>query len=142
MMNKLTKFLAFVGLSSAVAYVAYGLKGKKTPLVEKASGPSPDHKASKHEPDTKLQRDGQSQEQTSSSDARTQKMYKNLSMTEEQQRQYERDYRTLMGTWEKTNPGKKIGDQQEIDEQDQLLKAVLNEDQYAIYRDQFKDHRA
>lgn len=56
-------------------------------------------------------------------------MYKDLGLTDEQQRQYERNYRTIMGTSDRKS---KKDEQQSIVEHNSLMNAVLIEAQYSI----------
>ena len=74
------------------------------------------------------------------SDSRTQKMYKELGMTDEQRKKYEADYLSLMTDWDQQNPSKPMDIQERNKRSESALNAVLNEDQYAIYRDWAKDH--
>ena len=71
---------------------------------------------------------------SSYSNERTQKMYKELGMTEDQRRRYEADYRAVMDTWEKNNPNKPMDEKMKVKEHNSALNAVLNEDQFSMYR--------
>ena len=141
-MNKLTKLLALVGLSAAVAYVVSEFK--KTSVSNLRTSPKqPRHDDLQASSSDTMQKNlNETKKVTDYSDSRTQKMYKDLGITEEQKRRYERDYRTVMGTWEKNNPNYDMNDQDKIDEHNNLLNAVLNEDQFAMYRDWFKKNPA
>ncbi|CAH8283456.1 hypothetical protein EV196_102411 [Mariniflexile fucanivorans] len=136
-MNKLIKFLALVGLTSAVSYLVFGLKGKSSANDHNS------HKQSRNgNPKTSHSQKGTKIENADYTNSRTQKMYKDLSMTEEQQRRYEHDYQTVMGTWKKNNPNYDMYDQEKIEEHNSLLSAVLNEAQYSMYREWFKNNPA
>lgn len=69
------------------------------------------------------------------SDLGNQKMYKDLEMTEDQKKRYEADYKKLMSGWDQENPGTPIDEKEKFRRNDSALKAVLNEDQYAMYRE-------
>ncbi|WP_027126851.1 hypothetical protein [Gelidibacter mesophilus] len=150
-MNKLAKFLAFAGLTGAVAYLTYGIKSRPASISNSHNPINPsknnDVKASRS-PNTE-NRKTTSNFQSSTperkhypdySDSRTQKMYKDLGMTDEQKLRYERDYRTVMGTWEKNNPNYEENEQDKIDEHNSVLKAVLDEAQFSMYRDWFRNN--
>lgn len=150
-MNKLAKLLAFAGLTGAVAYVTFGLKGKTAP-----SSNSDKTLSTSRNNDSKTSRSANSENQKTSStskgstteskhhsdysDSRTQKMYKDLGMTDEQRRRYERDYRTVMDRWEKNNPNHNDDEKEKIEEHNSVLKAVLDEAQFSMYRDWFKNN--
>ncbi len=141
-MNKLTKLLTFVGLSSAVAYVALNLKGKTNPNSSQSLKSSKQSDPQKSNSNRSRNQNGKTKHITDYSDARTQKMYKDLGMTDEQKRKYERDYKTVMDTWQNKNANYNMGEQQQIDEHNSVLNAVLNEDQFGMYRDWFKNNPA
>lgn len=141
-MNKLGKFLAFAGLTGLATYIALGLKGKSSASFN-ASTASSHNGTKKSDSDKRSENDNKNlNRETEYSNARTQKMYKDLGMTDEQRRRYERDYKTVMGTWEKNNPNYDMDDQDKINEHNNLLNAVLNEDQFAMYREWFKNNPA
>lgn len=78
-MNKLTKFLAFAGLTSAAAYVAFGLKGKPVAnKVQKTPGnPSRSNVATHAENNTMTPKRPPSQPVTGHSNVNTPKPNKN-----------------------------------------------------------------
>ena len=77
---------------------------------------------------------------TDYSDANTQRMYKDLGMTANQRRQYETDYRKVMDEWEKKNPSINMDNDQKVEQHNKALNAVLDEAQYAMYRDWSRDN--
>ncbi|MGB3606247.1 MAG: hypothetical protein WA775_14830 [Psychroserpens sp.] len=65
----------------------------------------------------------------------TQRMYKDLGMTSEQQKRYETDFQAVVSGWEKDNPKVPMDDTTRTQQQQKTLNAVLDEAQYAMYRD-------
>lgn len=141
-MNKLGKFLALAGLTGVATYLFLGLRNKSSFASSKTSTTS---KQNSTKSANSIQRSENYKmalnHRTEYSNARTQKMYKDLGMTDEQRRHYERDYKTVMGIWEKNNSNYDIDEQDKIDEHNNLLNAVLNEDQFSMYREWFKNNR-
>lgn len=135
---KIIKFLAYVGLASTAAYVAYILSDKSDEYSNRKSNAS-DRNRLKRRSSNFNRNERNDDNSESHSDTRTQMMYKNLSMTADQKRRYEEDYHALTGDWQKDNPNYDMDDQQRVDYQDATLKAVLNEVQYAMYRDAPRD---
>ena len=68
------------------------------------------------------------------------RMFKNLKMTDEQRKRYEADYQVLNNTWVSENPDKTISDAERREQQEQTMKAVLDEAQYSSYREWFAEH--
>lgn len=77
---------------------------------------------------------------TDYSNAKTQKMYKDLGMTDNQRRRYEADYSAVMEEWEKKNPNSGMDEAEKADQHNKALNAVLDEAQYAMYRDWSRDN--
>lgn len=73
-------------------------------------------------------------------DEEYERMFKNLKMTDAQRKQYEADYQVLNNTWVEKNPDKTISDAERREQQEQTMKAVLNEAQYSNYREWFAEH--
>jgi len=67
--------------------------------------------------------------------SRTQKMYKDLGMTDNQKTLYEASMKSIKPDWENKNSSDKIGDRTILMDEDKSLKAVLDEVQYGMYRD-------
>lgn len=137
-MNKTSKFLVFTGLlASVTTYLAFKVTHYSSVRDEDSSSSlrkSDNNYLKKEKPDSS--KNGGREDKTNSSSAdRTQLMYKDLSMTEYQSRRFEEDYQAIMGDWEKNNPGLDIDDQQKENSFIAALKAVLNEDQFAMYRE-------
>ena len=144
-MKKLIKFLGFVGLTSAILYLTYGLKAESsTDKNTKGFDGDNSNSGNKNKSNNNQTKatSTTAKHVTDYSDSRTQKMYKDLGMTNEQKRQYENDYRAVMGRWEKENDVLKMSEQEKIDEHNSVLNAVLNEAQYSMYRDWFMDNPA
>ena len=74
--HKITKFLALVGLSSAVGNVAFGFKDHKASGLDSGSVPSPRKMLSKRNPKETPKYDHQSYQDPECVNAKTQKMYK------------------------------------------------------------------
>lgn len=135
-MKTISKFLTLMAISSA-AYIAYGLTVKSLNTERKSPIKSQHDESNQITKDnvTLRQNVGQGNTLTKRSNDRTQLMYKDLGMTEAQRRLYEEDYKTLMEDWKRDNPNTSMDDQQSNDNLSAALKAVLNEDQFAMYRD-------
>ena len=132
-MKKLIKFLGFVGLTSAILYLTYGMKlNRQQTKTQKASMATiPILETNKSNNNQTKATSTTAKHVTDYSDSRTQKMYKDLGMTNKQKRQYENDYRAVMGRWEKENDVLKMSEQEKIDEHNSVLNAVLtNSDIY------------
>lgn len=153
-MKKIIKYLAFAGITGAVVYWISGVKCSTAshPNSAESLGSSRANHPKQAKPERSPSEKGISEndgstlnrkdEHSDYSDHRTQKMYKDLGMTEDQKRRYERDYRSVMGTWEKNNPNYDMDEQGKIDEHNAVLKAVLDEAQYSMYRDWFRNNPA
>lgn len=74
------------------------------------------------------------------SEARIQKMFKDLGMTQDQQRRYKTDYQKVMAQWERENPNKTIDDHEKTKQLQRSLNAILDEAQYSIYREWSKNN--
>lgn len=137
-MNKTSKFLAFMGIiASATTYLAYKVTGSSSIKNKNSSRSqrSTDNDSPQRETSISNENDRDKEKFSSYSDDRTQLMYKNLGMTKDQRRRFEEDYYAIMGDWEKNNPNLDMDDQQKEDSHTAALKAVLNEAQYAMYRE-------
>ncbi|OBX25364.1 hypothetical protein LX77_01466 [Gelidibacter algens] len=137
-MNKTSKFLAFMGiLASLTTYLAFKVTRNTSVRDENSSGPprNPNHNSLRNEKSNSFENRRNEENTKSPSDDKTQLMYKDLGMTEDQSRRFERDYQAIMGDWEKTNPGIDMDNQQKEDSHVAALKAVLNEAQFAMYRE-------
>lgn len=136
---KIFKYLAYVGLASAAAYVAYIITDTSNDTYSKRGRllEGNPFKAGTPNADRNRRHDKRSERHSGN---RAQMMYSNLGMTEEQKREYEHDYHAVTGSWQRDNPNYEMDDQQKLDHQSATLKAVLNEVQYAMYRDAI-DHR-
>ncbi|WP_179345859.1 hypothetical protein [Winogradskyella ursingii] len=113
--------LSIIGASAAILYKAYGHR-----RPQYSNGP-------KHHNTT----DGKSDvnDNIDNSEQRNYKMFKDLEMTEAQQRKYNNSIKAVMSDWEKNNPNKSMDLKQTLKEEDKALNAVLNEMQYGMYRD-------
>ncbi|WP_047547469.1 hypothetical protein [Psychroserpens sp. Hel_I_66] len=74
-------------------------------------------------------------EESTESDDRVQKMFKDLEMTENQKERYNRSIKSVLSDWKLNNPNVDIDSKSLYAEEDKSLKAVLNEVQYGMYRD-------
>lgn len=135
-MNKTSKFLVFTGLiASATTYLAYKLTNKSSNSKAPSSLPNSDRTNDKKEKTNSNKDSNKVERGNRYSDDRTQMMYKDLGMTEDQKRRFEKDYYAIMGDWERNNPDRDMDAQQQENSHSAALKAVLNEAQYAMYRD-------
>ncbi len=131
---KLFKYLAYVGIASSAAFIVYVMSNKSNDNYSRTARSSDRNplKRGRSNAGSHTKHDDQSE---SHSESRAEMMYKNLGMTDEQKRQYEHDYHAVTGNWKKDNPNYELDDEQKLDHQSASLKAVLNEVQYAMYRD-------
>ncbi len=74
-------------------------------------------------------------------DTRTQNMYKDLGMTENQRNLYEASMKSIVTDWKKNNPNDIMDDRNNLLDEDKSLRAVLNEVQYGMYRDWNKNYK-
>lgn len=135
-MNKLTKVLALIGATTGVAYLTKKMMAPSN-LESKAS--SNNRNVNATVPDRNVSKSYNNVD-TDFSNERTQRMYKDLGMTDEQRLRYEADYRTVMDKWEKQNPNVTMDKMQKTAEHNSALKAVLNEAQFSNYREWAKNH--
>lgn len=135
-MNKTSKFLVFMGMiASATTYLAYKLTNNSSSNNSTRPLPNSDNTSYKKEKSISDKDTNTVERSNNYSDDRTQMMYKDLGMTEDQKRRFEEDYKSIMGDWERNNPNLNMDDQQKVNSHSSALKAVLNEAQYAMYRD-------
>ena len=131
---KIVKVLAYMGVVSTAAFIAYlwtnNSERNYSGTVRTLKGNPLEREASNLDRNEMVDANLENQ-----SDNRAQLMYKNLGMTDEQRQQYEHDYHAVTGSWRESNPNYDLDDQQKIEYQSASLKAVLNEVQYAMYRD-------
>ena len=71
---------------------------------------------------------------------RTQKMFKDLGMTEKQKRKYTESIKTIKGEWAKANPGQQFDNKKVLSEEERALNSILDEVQYGMYRDWAKKY--
>ncbi|MGJ8591173.1 MAG: hypothetical protein ACSHXF_01420 [Aquaticitalea sp.] len=130
-MKKLTKILALMGAATGVAYLTKKMMDSSKYESSKVPNRGNSNDASKDKNEHRSSRN----ETSDFSNERTQKMYKDLGMTDEQRLRYETDYRTVMHKWEKENPNIAMDEIKKTAEHNSALKAVLNEAQFSNYRD-------
>ena len=127
----MSRFNKIVGLSimfASAAIITKIFSSKKTSAASDLSNKSSDHNKSKNN------------SEENELDTRTQKMYKDLSMTKEQKERYEASIRTLKDVWDKNNPNNPMDVKNFLSEEDKSLNAVLDEVQYGMYRDWAKKY--
>lgn len=134
------KFASVVSLIVIITVVACIIREKEDiqPSNKKLKPNASDHKDSERTNDhsSKNNRDHES----SDTEARIQKMFKDLGMTADQQRRYEADYKSVMAQWEKENPNKSIEDHERAKQLERTLDAILDEAQFSIYREWSKNN--
>lgn len=148
-MNKFSKVLAIVVLTTGIAYLTRKWWGGSYPKLRNLSTSEDEgySEATNHQNLQDINNRGRfttdnydSDENehgrtSDHSDTRTQRMYKDLGMTDEQRKRYEADYKSIMDGWEEDNPELQMDDRTKDDQHIATLRAVLNEAQYSIYRE-------
>lgn len=67
-------------------------------------------------------------------EARIQKMYSDLEMTQEQRSRFEREWNNASENWKKSNRNKTMNSFERTEYQDQILKDILTEQQFQNYQ--------
>lgn len=129
------RFNKILGLSIVVASAAFIVKVfsyKKTDTSKSSIKKSTASKAARTKTKTK--------NVENELDTRTQKMFKDLSMTQAQKKRYQASIKTLLNKWDKDNPDNPMDAKSISKEEDKSLSAVLDEVQYGMYRDWAKKY--
>ena len=135
-MNTIGRILVVSGIAGLVAYVVSKRHYTNTQAEESENLEKEENKTQERSDSVDAKKGKSTTEYSNES---TLKMYKNLEMTEDQKRRYERDYKVVMDKWEKDNPGVDMDEVERKKEHNSALKAVLNEAQYSKYRDWLKN---
>lgn len=67
-------------------------------------------------------------------EAKMQKMYSDLEMTQDQRSRFEREWKNASESWKKSNRNKMMNSFERTEFQDQILKDILTEQQFQNYR--------
>jgi len=134
-MKTIGKILVISGIAGAVAY----LISKRHYSGELREQEQKEKKSDTESKVTDKAKTKKAPSSTNTEDDDEQRMFKNLKMTDEQRKRYEADYQVLNNTWLKKNPNKPLSNIELREQQDQTMKAVLDEAQYSAYREWFAD---
>ncbi|MDN3492559.1 hypothetical protein [Winogradskyella bathintestinalis] len=137
-MNKLGKILVVAAATSGIAYIT-----RKWWNIPSEKLKSSDHTSRIKTSKSNTQKPSNANRDlndNSDSDERTQRMYNDLGMTEEQRKRYVADYRAVVDDWKNKNPNQDMDEQIMEEQHSATLNAVLNEAQYAMYRDWSKQN--
>lgn len=73
--------------------------------------------------------------------ANMQRMYADLEMNDTQIKRYEGDWRNTQSSWKRKNPNKLMNDYETIEHQDRILGDILDENQFASYREWIRNNQ-
>lgn len=66
--------------------------------------------------------------------ARMEEMYSSLDMNKEQITRYEKEWKSSIGAWKRSNRGKTMNSFERTEYQDRIMKNILNETQFETYQ--------
>lgn len=73
--------------------------------------------------------------------ANMQRMYADLDMNDTQIKRYEGDWKNTQSSWKRDNPNKMMNDYETIEYQDRILGDILDENQFAAYREWIRNNQ-
>lgn len=127
-MSRLSKIIGLSIVVASAAFISRVLRSEQRSATKNLSNKGSDENANK------------AKTEENEFDTRTQKMYKDLSMTESQKERYEASISALKNDWVKNNPNEIFDNEKLLSEEDKSLSAVLDEVQYGMYRDWAKKY--